>query len=375
MVLIAEISDEALRKRGEAKGGCGEMAGEVGVVGAEEEEEAEKDGERTLEPRNVEEPPAEAALKEFKEAAPPPCPGDGKVVHNEYALRVAYIMRSFLHMRQGGGGGGGGGAAAAASPASAAIGGGCGVGEERCRAMMEVVRKENGRWSVSRVALDHSHPLAPPPDPAGTLSSGRLVPAVGMEFDSVSAAKAYYAAYSEKMGFTTNTGSGKRSKVSRILLMQRFMCSKGTFPVPSDGAAMKKKRGPYKKRDHREAEEAKKKDAEVVEVIAIENNSDKDGAANGVKGATLAEKVANSGKISAELGNRNKGEKVPLVSNPGQSRLLRELGIKVSRYSHEERRDIIMKYMQKRSSRQVVDRSIKVVFSMQALLFRKGKMR
>nr|CAD1834562.1 unnamed protein product [Ananas comosus var. bracteatus] len=154
--------------------------------------------------------------------------------------------------------------------------------------------------------------------------------------------------------------------------MQRFMCSKGTFPAHSDGAAMKKKRGPYKKRDHREAEEAKKKDAEVVEVIAIENNSDKDGAANGVKGATLAEKVANSGKISAELGNRNKGEKVPLVSNPGQSRLLRELGIKVSRYSHEERRDIIMKYMQKRSSRQVVDRSIKVP-SRQALAERRQR--
>jgi hypothetical protein len=39
------------------------------------------------------------------------------------------------------------------------------------------------------------------------------------------------------------------------------------------------------------------------------------------------------------------------------SRLLRELGIRVSRYTHEERRGIILRYMQKRSGRQVVNRA------------------
>ena len=39
------------------------------------------------------------------------------------------------------------------------------------------------------------------------------------------------------------------------------------------------------------------------------------------------------------------------------SRLLRELGIRVSRYTHEERRDIILRYMQKRSGRQAVNRA------------------
>uniref|UniRef100_A0A0D9W9G2 CCT domain-containing protein n=1 Tax=Leersia perrieri TaxID=77586 RepID=A0A0D9W9G2_9ORYZ len=34
------------------------------------------------------------------------------------------------------------------------------------------------------------------------------------------------------------------------------------------------------------------------------------------------------------------------------TRLLRELGVRVSRYTHEERRDIILRYMQKRSGRQ-----------------------
>ncbi|AQK46137.1 Protein FAR1-RELATED SEQUENCE 5 [Zea mays] len=45
----------------------------------------------------------------------------------------------------------------------------------------------------------------------------------------------------------------------------------------------------------------------------------------------------------------------PSSSHP--SRLLRELGIRVSRYTHEERRDIILRYMQKRSGRQIVNRA------------------
>lgn len=45
----------------------------------------------------------------------------------------------------------------------------------------------------------------------------------------------------------------------------------------------------------------------------------------------------------------------PSSSHP--SRLLRELGIRVSCYTHEERRDIILRYMQKRSGRQTVNRA------------------
>jgi hypothetical protein len=45
----------------------------------------------------------------------------------------------------------------------------------------------------------------------------------------------------------------------------------------------------------------------------------------------------------------------PSSSHP--SHLLRELGIRVSRYTHEERRDIILRYMQKRSGRQAVNRA------------------
>ncbi|KAL6652032.1 hypothetical protein ACP70R_010957 [Stipagrostis hirtigluma subsp. patula] len=55
------------------------------------------------------------------------------------------------------------------------------------------------------------------------------------------------------------------------------------------------------------------------------------------------------------------------------SRLLRELGIRVSRYTHEERRDIILRYMQKRSGRQVVNRTASKVPSRQALAERRRR--
>ncbi|WVZ87125.1 hypothetical protein U9M48_033817 [Paspalum notatum var. saurae] len=55
------------------------------------------------------------------------------------------------------------------------------------------------------------------------------------------------------------------------------------------------------------------------------------------------------------------------------SRLLRELGIRVSRYTHEERRDIILRYMQKRSGRQVVNRAASKVPSRQALAERRRR--
>ncbi|KAG0527459.1 hypothetical protein BDA96_06G235200 [Sorghum bicolor] len=61
----------------------------------------------------------------------------------------------------------------------------------------------------------------------------------------------------------------------------------------------------------------------------------------------------------------------PSSSHP--SRLLRELGIRVSRYTHEERRDIILRYMQKRSGRQVVNRAASKVPSRQALAVRRRR--
>ncbi|KAF0892585.1 hypothetical protein E2562_016877 [Oryza meyeriana var. granulata] len=62
-----------------------------------------------------------------------------------------------------------------------------------------------------------------------------------------------------------------------------------------------------------------------------------------------------------------------LTPSAQSTRLLRELGVRVSRYTHEERRDIILRYMQKRSGRQGVKRATTKVPSRQALAERRRR--
>lgn len=260
---------------------------------------------------------------------------------------------------------------------------------DRCKAMMEVVRKEHGKWTVSKLVVEHNHELLPHYD-AGK-DGAILVPAMGMEFESVETAKAFYYGYGEKSGFKARTGSNRRSAGSGALIMQRFLCWRGNYLMyrkNTDTSAGKRKRGPYKKRTHRLAEEAAttKKDQDVVEVIQVESSTEKGGVAvddrgveiqSGpqVKRQAIADKVvgrkppnpavgipmptvATAAEKDGEKG-KDDGKAIP-VANTAQSRLLRELGVRVSRYTQEERRDIILKYMMKRTNRQGVERSVKV---------------
>ncbi|KAJ3693529.1 hypothetical protein LUZ60_009009 [Juncus effusus] len=190
-----------------------------------------------------------------------------------------------------------------------------------CPAMMEVVLTDGGRWTVSRAVVGHSH---------GSLTVG---PTVGMEFDSVSAAEGYYAGCGEKSGFGVKLGEGKRSGDERDLVVQRFVCEKGI----SEGEVVRK---------------CKKGNRIELDVVSCEDDCDERNSTESKEGE--------SGKVA-------------LVSNPGQSKLLRELGIRVSKYSHEERRDIISKYMQKRSNRQVINRTSTKIPSRQALAERRQR--
>ncbi|KAG0446976.1 hypothetical protein HPP92_028548 [Vanilla planifolia] len=210
----------------------------------------------------------------------------------------------------------------------------------------------------------------------------------GMEFDSISIAKAFYYTYSENIGFKARTGSGRRSRGNRILVMQRFLCSKSNYPHGNltDGCHGKKKRGPYKKRNSKLCDEGNVdeavqtlKTASILEKAGItEDEMCIEGQNIVSKGASLNEKDDRKNFLFSELDMVNHVSvgmdvaKVPLTGNPAQSRLLREFGIRVSRYTHEERRDIIRRYMRKRSNRQVVDRSTKVP-SRQALAERRQR--
>ncbi|KAF2941609.1 hypothetical protein DAI22_03g359400 [Oryza sativa Japonica Group] len=301
-----------------------------------------------------------------------------------------------------------------AAPSSAA-GVGVGVGvEERCRAMMEVVKKDavGGKWRVSKLVA-------------------AAVPVMGMEFESVHAAKGFYYGYGERVGFKARTGSNRRSVGNGVMIMQRFLCSRGNYAnrrnkangldelkeeEVQDGAAGKRKRGANNKRNPNPV----KNNSEVIEVessaekgvgTAVPNNGQEARKMRGSKrGRTKKDVTEKDEKPVVELEaekedevvaqdgddvEEQKGEgeeemeeevqvevqekrgrgrprKADAEGNALQARVLRELGLRASQYTNEERKKIVSKYLSKRQSRPVSARPAKIA-SHQALAERRKR--
>ena len=147
MVLISEIAGDNPNAEEEGR------KEEEGPAEEELKVDEEKDS-----PEKPQEPAESGgASGEVKEspAKGPQGSSAGQTHYNEYALRVAYIMRSYLSMREAGVAGAGQGPPTreAAVPAG-----------DRCKAMVEVVRKEHGMWTVSKLVMEHNHELLPNKD-------------------------------------------------------------------------------------------------------------------------------------------------------------------------------------------------------------------
>ncbi|OAY80984.1 Protein FAR1-RELATED SEQUENCE 6 [Ananas comosus] len=400
MVLIAEILDDAAndeegrssKERGgggtseEAKENCDNpkpSSDKPEVVVPTSENETE-----TKEPTAIDDSPnlchAPSAAETSSSSAPATGPPPEQPLYNEYALRVAYIMRSYLSMRQpnftdAAAASGGVGPSSAADAATGS--------SDRCKAMMEVVLKEHGRWAVSKLVAEHNHPLLPPPE--GCVSAP-AVPVMGMEFESAEAAKAFYYGYGESSGFKARTGSNRRSSGSGALIMQRFLCWRGSYLMYRNNQGTftgKRKRGPYKKRALKAAQEtaASERDGDVTngaasnglieELQSSPTLNDSLAAGEGAGAKAAAASAVGLETASAEVKDDWKGKddaKAIPAANTSQSRLLRELGVRVSRYTNEERRNIILKYMMKRNNRPGVERPSKVP-SRQALARRRQR--
>ncbi|XP_020598484.1 protein FAR-RED IMPAIRED RESPONSE 1-like isoform X2 [Phalaenopsis equestris] len=286
---------------------------------------------------------------------------------DEQALRVAEIVRSFLQMTQTAGSSG------AESPAG-----------DRCKAMMEVVLKGNGKWTISKLESEHNHSLI---DASSGDGSSKMAFSIGMVFDSVEAAKASYYAYGDKMGFRVRTGSNRRSAGNRTLVMQRFLCWRGSYLMQRrnlETSTWKRKRGPYRKRGKQleEVEEKKDGDGDLVEVVDVDSFSNKVCVADDDFGAHVESRPSvqssEGGDFGAEIGSSalmkstvssddtrtpgaevKNGGQTSATSVSAQSKLLRELGVRVYRYSSDEKRDIILRYLMKKNNRQSGERTIK----------------
>uniref|UniRef100_A0A0E0KJN7 Uncharacterized protein n=1 Tax=Oryza punctata TaxID=4537 RepID=A0A0E0KJN7_ORYPU len=347
--------------------------------------------------------------------------------HAAAAAKVADAVCGDPSLRQAG----------AAGDDEAAAAAGVGVGaEERCRAMMEVVKKDavGGKWRVSKLVVEHNHEVEVAPCGEGEVAAA--VPVMGMEFDSVHAAKGFYYGYGERVGFKARTGSNRRSVGNGVMIMQRFLCSRGNYAnrrykanglgelkeeEVQEGAAGKRKRGANNKSRNRNLV---KNHSEVIEVessaekgvgAAVPNNGQEARRMRGSKrGRTKMGVIEKDGKSVVELeaekedevvaqnGDDNgddveeqKGEgeeemeeevqvevkekrgrgrprKADKEGNALQARVLRELGLRASQYTNEERKKIVSKYLSKRQSRPVSARPAKIA-SRQALAERRKR--
>ncbi|CAL4936256.1 unnamed protein product [Urochloa decumbens] len=297
---------------------------------------------------------------------------------------------------------------------------------ERCLAMMEVAAKDGagGKWKVSRLVVEHNHELQVAP---GEVAA--TVPALGMEFDSADAAKEFYYGYGERVGFTARMGSNRHSVGDGEKIMQRFLCWKGNYgnrrgkekesdegkeaeeaeeaAAAAAATTEKRKREPYKTRSRTPA----KKDVEIVDV---EKGVATGGAENGKgcrrgrsKKGMVEQSVEPAAGLEAEKdvvedaaapppddkeGEEDKQEdqerveeevqvevkrargrprKAGTEDNAEQARVLRELGVRASQYSNEERKKILTKYRSKRQSRPASSRPTKT--SRQALAERRKR--
>jgi hypothetical protein len=277
---------------------------------------------------------------------------------------------------------------------------------ERCRAMMELVATDEasvkGKWKVSKLVVEHNHELRVAP---GEVAA--TVPALGMEFDSVEDAKAFYYGYGERVGFKVRAGSSRRSVEGGEKIVHRFLCwranstnqrSKGkdldegkeVEELVEEGANAvgKRKREAYKTRGHKPVI----KNAEVIEVekgVGMTGAENGRGSRGGRSKNDLVEKdgepvnmemthdgtADDQDEDEAEGGEDGVDEEVQVVKEKRgkgrpkkavteddalQARVLRELGLKASQYDNEERKKILSKYLSKRQSRPTTSRPIKV---------------
>ena len=102
---------------------------------------------------------------------------------------------------------------------------------EGCRAMLEVIRKSDGRWIVTKLTKDHNHEVGMPSRVhyIATEGDGAGEPYLGMEFDSLESARTFYYAYASRSGFEARVRQSRRSLHDEGLKMLKLVCSKHRY--------------------------------------------------------------------------------------------------------------------------------------------------
>lgn len=102
---------------------------------------------------------------------------------------------------------------------------------EGCKAMLEVIRRGDEKWVVTKLIKEHNHEVGMPSKVhyIATEGDADLLPFIGMEFESLEMAKTFYYAYASRMGFEARVRQSRRSLHDESLKMLKLVCSKHRY--------------------------------------------------------------------------------------------------------------------------------------------------
>ncbi|KAH7668824.1 FHY3/FAR1 family protein [Dioscorea alata] len=116
---------------------------------------------------------------------------------------------------------------------------------EGCRAMLEVIRRGDGKWVVTKLVKDHNHQVGLPSKVHYIATEGdtELEPFMGMEFESLEIAKTFYYSYASRVGFEARVRQSRRSLHDESLKMLKLVCSRHRYHSGRDNNSEDAKMG------------------------------------------------------------------------------------------------------------------------------------
>jgi hypothetical protein len=101
---------------------------------------------------------------------------------------------------------------------------------EGCNAMLEVLRRGDNKWVVTKLVKEHNHEVGLP----GRVhyiaieTDAVIDPYIGMEFESLESAKTFYYSYASRVGFEARVRQSRKSQ-DESLKMLKLVCSRHRY--------------------------------------------------------------------------------------------------------------------------------------------------
>ncbi|GJN12355.1 hypothetical protein PR202_ga30626 [Eleusine coracana subsp. coracana] len=101
---------------------------------------------------------------------------------------------------------------------------------EGCNAMLEVLRRNDNKWVVTKLVKEHNHEVGLPSRVHYIAIETDTVidPYIGMEFESLESAKTFYYSYASRVGFEARVRQSRKSQ-DESLKMLKLVCSRHRY--------------------------------------------------------------------------------------------------------------------------------------------------